>query len=90
MAGWNDPKLGGGGRETELERARKLPRPVPGVRVSVPLELVPAYLRLYGLTPAGFVEPDTLRVSGDGPLPGLPPLGKSAKTGGGVAEVQDV
>lgn len=48
--------------ESEMERARKLPKPVPGVRVSVPLELVPAYLRLYGLTPAGYLELDTLTV----------------------------
>lgn len=36
---------------TDLQKARRLPMPGPGIKVRIPLHLLPAYLELYGLQP---------------------------------------
>lgn len=43
-------------------KARNQPMFGPGLVIPVPLHLVPAYLSLYGLTPTGWQDPDTLTV----------------------------
>lgn len=49
--------------ESAMERAKILPKPTLGVKVSVPLELVPVYLALHGLKPVNwFDSSDTLKV----------------------------
>jgi hypothetical protein len=35
----------------DLQKARRLPLPGPGIKVTIPLHLLPAYLELYGLAP---------------------------------------
>ncbi len=34
---------------TDMQKARRLPMPGPGIKVKVPLHLLPAYQELYGL-----------------------------------------
>lgn len=41
----------------ELRAAKRLPAPVPGVEVKVPLKLVPVYLQLHGITPKAYRSP---------------------------------
>lgn len=48
--------------ESAMERAKSLPKPTPGVKLSVPLDLVPVYLAMHGLKPVNWFEPDTLKV----------------------------
>lgn len=35
----------------DMQKARRLQMPGPGIKVSIPLHLLPAYLQLYGLEP---------------------------------------
>lgn len=39
------------------QRARELPVPEPGVVLSIPIDLYPAYMRLHGLVPGGYKDP---------------------------------
>lgn len=41
----------------KLKRVRKLPAPVPGVVVNVPLMLWPLYMQLYELEPKEYQRP---------------------------------
>lgn len=43
--------------DTRLERAKKLPMFGPGIVIKIPLSLLPEYLQLYRLKPAGLREP---------------------------------
>jgi hypothetical protein len=36
--------------------AKRLPPPMPGVEILVPLDLLPAYLKLHKIEPAGYNE----------------------------------
>lgn len=40
--------------DVTLRKVKHLPMPGPGIRVSVPLGLLPRYLELYGLEPTGY------------------------------------
>jgi hypothetical protein len=35
----------------DMQKARRLPMPGPGIKVRIPLHLLPAYLELYSLEP---------------------------------------
>jgi hypothetical protein len=37
--------------EPDVRKARRLPMPGPGIVVNIPLHLLPAYFKLYGLEP---------------------------------------
>ena len=37
-----------------MRAAKRLPAPVPGVEIKIPLRLVPTYLKLHGITPKGY------------------------------------
>lgn len=38
-------------KPADVQKARRLPMPGPGIKVRIPLHLLPAYLELYGLRP---------------------------------------
>lgn len=39
------------------QRARELPAPRPGVVLSIPIDLYPAYMRIHGIVPNGYHHP---------------------------------
>lgn len=47
---------------SDVEAAKRLPGPMPGVQVTIPLRLLPQYLELHGLKPERFVKPDVVVV----------------------------
>lgn len=53
-------------KDSRLERAKKLPRFGPGIVINIPLSLLPEYLALYQLQPAGIREPKVPRRDGPG------------------------
>jgi hypothetical protein len=59
-----------GPKDELAERAKKLPRFGPGLVITVPLSLLPAYLELYHLQPKGVAATGTLLVKR------IPPKGR--------------
>ena len=47
-------------------KALHLPRPGPGIVITVPLHLLPEYLEIYRLEPAGVLEPKVPPKNGPG------------------------
>lgn len=45
-----------------VEQAKMLPSLQSGVKVTIPLALLPEYLELHGLKPISFMEPETVIV----------------------------
>jgi hypothetical protein len=52
--------------DERAQKAAQLPMPGPGIVVRVPLHLLPEYLALYALQPAGIQEPKVARRDGPG------------------------
>jgi hypothetical protein len=52
--------------DVRAQKAAHLPMPGPGIVISVPLHLLPEYLALYSLQPAGIREPKVKPTNGPG------------------------